>query len=103
MDNQEPNFVNLILTPDEIENLQKCGAVGFTPEQVALIFGWPIMRVADVFDRKLGTIYETYMQGRLQAELNIRSAVLQSAENGSTPSQQQIYEFYRVADEFLEP
>lgn len=92
---------NIILTEEEQENLQQCGAVGFSPDEVAIVFGWGAWLVHRQFDEKKGNIYETYMKGRLQAELNIRMTVVKSAQNGSTPAQQQLQEYYRIADQYI--
>lgn len=100
MDNPEFHE-NMILTPEEQEQVQQCGAVGFTPDEVAMVFGWEPFLVHHQFDAKKGSIYTNYMQGRLQSELNIRQAVLKSAQNGSTPAQQQLLEYYRVADAYI--
>lgn len=92
---------DIVLTADQEEQIKQCGAVGFTPDQVAIVFGFEPWQVHQQFDEKKGCIYQAYMQGRLQSELNIRQAVLKSAYNGSTPAQQQIEEYYRVADAFI--
>ena len=51
------------------------------------------------FTNQQGDIYKTYLQGRLQKELEIRQAVLTSALNGSSPAQLQMLQFFAAADE----
>lgn len=89
------------LSPDEEEHLRCCGAVGFTIAQVAIIFELDKMEVTRQFSQKQGTVYDLYMEGRYQNELEIKQAVLQSAKNGSTPAQQQILEYYASVDSEL--
>lgn len=83
---------------DEENNIRSCGAVGFLWQQVAVAFSLDPNFVREQFKYKKGTVYELYMEGRMQNELEIRQAVLQSAKNGSTPAQQQMLEYYSKVD-----
>lgn len=96
---QQRNLDNTPLTQEEEEHLISMGAVGFTAAQVAAVFDLDPNMVKDQFRLERGVIYEIYYKGRLQSELEIRSAVLKLARNGSTPAQQQMQEYYRQADD----
>lgn len=93
------NLKNNPFSPEEEENLIAMGAVGFTAAQVAAVFELDPNMVKNQFRLERGEIYEIYYKGRLQSELEIRSAVLKSAKNGSTPAQQQMQEYYSQADD----
>lgn len=86
------------LSPQEEEILASCGAVGFTWKQVAIIFDLEQSEVRAQFMEERGQVYEVWLRGRLQKELEVRQAVLQSALNGSSPSQLQLMNFYNEAD-----
>lgn len=86
------------LTPEEEENLASCGAVGFSWKQVAAVFDFDPDEVRKQFMSQSGTIFDTYNRGRVQHELNIRLAVLKSAENGSSPAQAQMQQYYDAVD-----
>lgn len=87
-----------ILTPDDEENIKNCGAVGFTWQQLCNVFCFDREVVKSQFSERRGKVYELYNEGRLQHELLIRLAVLNSAKNGSTPAQQQMQSYYAAAD-----
>jgi hypothetical protein len=87
------------LSPEETNALAICGSVGFSWRQVADIFDLDPATVRRQFTNQQGDIYKTYLQGRLQKELEIRQAVLTSALNGSSPAQLQMLEFFAAADE----
>lgn len=87
------------LSPEETNALAICGSVGFSWRQVADIFDLDPATVRRQFTNQQGDIYKTYLQGRLQKELEIRQAVLTSALNGSSPAQLQMLEFFSSADE----
>lgn len=86
------------LSPDEEANLESCGGVGFTADQVAAIFELDKQLVREQFSTQSGPIWDRYYKGRMQAELEVRQAILKSAQNGSTPSQNKILDLYDFAD-----
>lgn len=87
-----------MLTQDDEENIRNCGAVGFTWQQVCDTFCFDREVIRSQFSERKGKVYELYNEGRLQQELLIRLAVLNSAKNGSTPAQQQMQGYYADAD-----
>ena len=86
------------LTEDELAQLEQCGGVGFSYADVAVIFGFDPSEVREQFRSKQGSIYERYRVGRLQAELILRQNILNSANNGSSPSQLYMMKLYEHAD-----
>lgn len=65
---------------------------------MAIIFDLELSEVRAKFMEERGQVYEVWLRGRLQKELEVRQAVLQSALNGSSPSQLQLMNFYNEAD-----
>lgn len=65
---------------------------------MAIIFDLEQSEVRAQFMEERGQVYEVWLRGRLQKELEVRQAVLQSALNGSSPSQLQLMNFYNEAD-----
>lgn len=65
---------------------------------MAIIFDLELSEVRAQFMEERGQVYEVWLRGRLQKELEVRQAVLQSALNGSSPSQLQLMNFYNEAD-----
>ena len=86
------------LSDDERADLSQCGAVGFTFEEVSLLFNLDPSEVRRQFSSKSGDIYMAYIRGRLQAELLLRQKLFSSACNGSNPAQSQMLQLYQQAD-----
>lgn len=94
---------NTTTTPEPTleDNIRSCGSVGFSWLQTAIALNLDKADVKKQFATQSGKVYDLYMEGRYQHELEIRQAVLQSAKNGSTPAQQQMLEFFATADSEL--
>lgn len=86
------------LTEKDYEEIVICGRVGLTYKEVAYNCGLKISDVAKQFLAEDGRIFESWIQGRLQSELEIRQQVLESAKNGSTPAIETMIEFFKRAD-----
>lgn len=86
------------LTEKDYEEIEVCGRVGLTYKEVAYNCGVPIAEVRKQFIEEDGLIFEKWIHGRLQAELEIRQQVLTSAKNGSTPAIEQMLSFFKRAD-----
>lgn len=87
------------LTEAEVKQLEQCGSVGFSYLDVATVFGFDPVELRDQFRQRQGDIYNRYHLGRLQAELLLRQNILESANNGSSPSQMYMMKLYEHADE----
>lgn len=87
------------LTEEEQEQLRTCGSVGFSYREVAIVFALQVREVQQQFEAEEGEIYEAYMKGRLQAELELRQTVLASAKNGSTPMLEKMLAFFKRTDD----
>lgn len=86
------------LKESDFNEILICGRVGLTYKEVAYNCS---LRIADVraeFMNEEGPVFEAWERGRLQAELEIRQQVLQSAKNGSTPAIEQMLAFFKRAD-----
>ena len=87
------------LSPKELEEVDLCGRVGFTYLEVAYDLKLPIAEVKEQFVKKSGEIFDNWMHGRMQAELEIRQKVLDGAKNGSTPMLEKMLLFFKRADD----
>ncbi len=86
------------LTQQELESISQCGSVGFSYLEVATIFGLDPVWVRQQFTQRTGELYRLYQAGRLQAELILRRSILDSANNGSSPSQLYMMKLYEQVD-----
>lgn len=86
------------LEEKDYEEIIVCGRVGLTYKEVAYNCGLAIADVARQFVEEDGRVFESWIRGRLQAELEIRQQVMQSAKNGSTPAIEQMLNFFKRAD-----
>lgn len=83
------------LTADELKDVEQCGRVAFTFKEVAYHLQLPIPEVREQFMKEKGEIFEHWMRGRLQVELEIRQVVVNGAKNGSTPMIEKLLEFFK--------
>lgn len=86
------------LTDNDYKEIEICGRVGLTYKEVAYNSGLTIDVVAKQFVTEDGPIFSHWIRGRLQAELEIRQQVLESAKNGSSPAIDKMIEFFKRAD-----
>lgn len=83
------------LTEKDLKEVEQCGRVAFTFREVAYHLGVPVAEVRDQFLHEKGEIWEHWIQGRMQVELEIRQVVMSGAKNGSTPLLDKMLEFFR--------
>lgn len=86
------------LTEEDLKEIFACGRVGLTYREVAYNSGLLISDVKKQFIEEEGVVFEQWELGRLQAELEIRQQVLESAKNGSTPAIEKMIDFFKKAD-----
>lgn len=86
------------LEDKDFEEIRICGRVGLTYKEVAYNCGVPIADIRMQFLEENGPVFEAWIQGRIQAELEIRQQVLSSAKSGSTPAMEQMLAFFKRAD-----
>lgn len=87
------------LTPEELREVDLCGRVGFSYIEVAYDLRLPIKEVREQFAKISGDLFDNWMHGRMQAELEIRQKVLEGAKNGSTPMLEKMLVFFKRADD----
>lgn len=86
------NSMDINLSKEQLENIYTAASLLFAPEDIATMIGIPAEYVP-LFKRKClhrelgGEIYTSYQKGKLEQEMLIRKAILQSARNGSPPAQ----------------
>ncbi len=84
---------------ESINKMKECGKCGMSYKDIAIIFSLPLAIVRKEFETEQGEIYTYYMQGRLQQELTLRQIIAEAAANGSTPSQNKLFELYKQTDD----
>lgn len=87
------------LTEAEVANIEKCGKVGLSYKELAVILSVPEMDVREQFEQKEGSVYMAWMKGRLQTELDLRNAILREAKDGSSPMLNQMKTILQQTDE----
>ena len=87
------------ITKEELTNIEQCGRVGFTCKEVAAVLSVPLDEVADQFNKEVGPIYEAWYKGRLQGELDLRTAIMREAVAGTAPMAEKMRHLLAKADE----
>lgn len=83
------------LTEQELKKVEECGRVAFSYREVAYHLQVPSNEVREQFMKENGPIWEAWVRGRMQVELEIRQVVMSGAKNGSTPLLDKMLEFFR--------
>ncbi|MDY0002576.1 MAG: hypothetical protein RBU30_14870 [Polyangia bacterium] len=83
---RKPGNPEPALTPEQLQEVERLGALQFRPAEVALVLGisgeWP----------EQGPCWTSYHRGRLRAEAEVRAAIHKAALQGSAPAQKQFGE-----------
>lgn len=88
------------LSEDQLSMVEEMAGLFFSPEMIAVNLE---LNEKDSEEFTIGVINEytrmkivaAYFKGRLQSEIELRTAIKQSAKNGSSPSQQMMLNFKR--------
>lgn len=83
------------LSEKDLEDIEQCGRVAFTYKEVAYHLQIPVAEVKEQFVKQSGVVFEHWMLGRLQVELEIRQVVVEGAKNGSTPMLEKLLDFFK--------
>ena len=83
------------LTENDIKDIEPCGRVAFTYKEVAYHLQIPVSEVKEQFLNETGEIFEHWMKGRLQVELEVRQVVVDGAKNGSTPMLEKLLDLFK--------
>lgn len=86
------------LTEKDRNEIVECGRVAFSYREVAYHLGIPVAEVRDQFLHEKGEIWENWIQGRMQVELEIRQVVMTGAKNGSTPLLDKMLELFKKTE-----
>lgn len=89
------------LTDKEITDIEQCGRVGFSCKELAAVLSVPVEEVEHQFRAESGSVYEPWLKGRMQVEIELRNAMLREALNGSSPMMEKMQEIYRRTDESI--
>lgn len=87
------------LEEKELANIEQCGRVGFSYEELAAVLAVPVEEVEEQFRDKCGKVYEAWLKGRMQVEIELRQAMLRDALNGSSPMLEKMLSIYRKTEE----
>jgi hypothetical protein len=77
-------------SPDQLERVETCGQCQMNMFETALLCGIEESELSE------GELCKLYMRGRLEAELAVRRALVQKAQDGDCAAQR---EFMKLADE----
>lgn len=83
------------LSEKDLTDIEQCGRVAFTYKEVAYHLQIPVAEVKEQFVKQSGVVFEHWMLGRLQVELEIRQVVVAGAKNGSTPMLEKLLDFFK--------
>ena len=90
------------LTEKEIANLEQCGRVGFGCKDLAAILSVPLDEVEEEFRNEKGKVYEIWLKGRMQVELELRQSMLKEALGGSSPMMEKMLKIYHETEESIQ-
>ena len=86
-------------SPEELATIEKCGSVGFSYKELALILAVPELEIQEEFEKKAGKLYQAWMKGRMQTELSLRLEILKDALGGSSQMINQMTDILHRTDE----
>ena len=89
------------LTEKQLSDIEICGRVGFSCKELAAILSVPIEEVEQQFRAENGNVYEAWLKGRMQVEIEIRTAMLRDALNGSSAMLEKMLNIFRTTDESI--
>lgn len=79
--------------------MEQCGRLGFNYKELAAVLSVPVEDVQQQFEAEKGSVYEPWLKGRLQVEIEVRSAMLRDALNGSAPMMEKMLRFFQQTEE----
>lgn len=75
------------ITEEELKQIRELAALFFTPREVAIMQELPIGDFVLVCEDPSSRIYNAFHAGRLQSEVDVRTAIIKLAKSGSSPAQ----------------
>lgn len=82
-----PNYSNKNFSPDELKQVEELSELFLTPREIARMLQIDCQIILEQIDAEDGQLYEAFMRGRLQSEVDLRKGILQLAKAGSSPAQ----------------
>lgn len=79
----------MILTADQLKELEDLAGLQFTPDECAVIMGLTREEIAAAIEQQ-PEVRAAYDRGRLIASAAVRKAIFTQAKQGSTPAQKQM-------------
>ena len=75
----------MLLTEDQEKQIFEMGKLGFSYKEIAINFDLPMQEVASQFALENGCVFSAWKKGNIQAVFELRSTIMKSALNASTP------------------
>ena len=85
------------LTEADFTEITKLAAMFFTPREVAIMLELNIQQCVIDCEIQDNPVYNAFHSGRLQSELDLRTAVLKLAKSGSSTAQQMAFEMLKFS------
>lgn len=89
------------LTEKEIADIEQCGRVGFSCKELAAVLSVPTAEIEEQFRAESGPVYEPWLKGRMQVEIELRNAMLREALGGSSPMMEKMLSIFRQTNESI--
>jgi hypothetical protein len=83
------------LTEEQLNEIEEMSSLFFNPESIAINIEVDPDEFQELIETKVGPAYKSYCAGRLRTEIELRTAIRQSALNGSTPSQTLFVNYFK--------
>lgn len=79
---------------EQLNQIEMFASRAFTPRDVAIIIGVPVMEFEILFTDEKHTAFLAYEKGRLKALMDLRNNIYASALSGSSPAQAEIAKLF---------
>lgn len=83
----------------DLAKVENAGRVGFSYKELAIMLDVEEADMRDEFEEAHGNVYQAWMKGRLQTELDLRQSLLKEAKAGSVPCMNKISQILSATDE----
>ena len=82
------------LNEEQLKEIEIMASLGFGPVEIAINIEVNPDDFTFLLKTEQGAEFSSFMRGRLKTEMELRTAILQSATNGSTPAQQAMRDYF---------
>lgn len=87
------------ITKDTLEKITELAKLLYTQKEIAIITEIDLKKFKTSMYDETSQIYKAYMSGILQSQLEIRKAIIKSAERGSTQAQKMYLELQSTMEQ----